>query len=72
MDRTDDASWLGFEALAKTYPDDHGVRMTADLARWLLQEQQRLAVAAPPIMVQVLSKEVHDPSALPEGPTVTA
>jgi hypothetical protein len=37
MDETNDALWLAFEALAKTYPQDDGVRMTADLARWLVE-----------------------------------
>jgi hypothetical protein len=35
MDKGNDALWLAFEALAEKYPHDDGVRMTADLARWL-------------------------------------
>jgi hypothetical protein len=35
MKLIDDDLWRAFEELAKKYPDDHGVRMTADLARWL-------------------------------------
>jgi hypothetical protein len=31
MRETNDALWLAFEALAKTYPHDDGVRMTADI-----------------------------------------
>lgn len=54
MDETNDALWLAFEALAQTYPHDDGVRMTADLARWLLEERQRLQLPAPPIMQKVL------------------
>ena len=47
MNQTNDALWLSFEALAKTYPHDNGVRMTADLARWLLEERQRLELPVP-------------------------
>jgi hypothetical protein len=54
MNETDDALWLAFEAVAKTYPHDGGVRMTADLARWLLEERQRLQLPAPPIIQKVL------------------
>ena len=54
MNQTDDSLWLAFEALAKTYPEDNGVRMTADLARWLLQERQRLNLPAPPIIEKVI------------------
>jgi hypothetical protein len=54
MNRTNDALWLAFEALAKTYPHDGGVRMTADLARWLLEERARLELPAPPIIQKVL------------------
>ena len=55
MKETNDALWLAFEALAMRYPHDHGVRMTADLARWLLEERQRLELPAPPIIQKVLS-----------------
>jgi hypothetical protein len=34
MNKTNDALWLAFEALAKTYPHYDGVRMTADPARY--------------------------------------
>jgi hypothetical protein len=54
MNETNDALWLAFEALAKTYPHDGGVRVTADLARWLLEEHQRLQLPAPPILQKVL------------------
>jgi hypothetical protein len=54
MDQTNDAIWLAFEALAKKHPHDVGVRMTADLARWLLEERQRASLPAPPIMQRVL------------------
>ena len=54
MQQTNDAIWLAFEALAKTYPRDGGVRITADLARWLLEERQRLNLPAPPIIEKVV------------------
>jgi len=41
MDKVDDKLWHAFKHLAEQYPDDHGVRMTSDLARWLIEEQQR-------------------------------
>jgi hypothetical protein len=56
MDETNDALWLSFEALANTYPHDNGVRMTAHLARWLLEERQRLALPIPPIIDKVVRK----------------
>jgi len=56
MHQTNDAIWLSFEALAKTYPRDNGVRITADLARWLLQERQRLNPPVPPIIDKVVRK----------------
>ena len=54
MNQTNDAIWLSFEAVAKTYPQDNGVRITADLARWLLQERQRLKLPAPPIIEKIV------------------
>jgi hypothetical protein len=66
MNETNDALWLAFEALAKTYPHDGGVRMTADLARWLLEERQRIQLPAPPIMQKVLgtvTQELDAPAA---------
>ena len=66
MNETNDTLWLAFEALAKTYPHDGGVRMTADLARWLLEERQRLQLPAPPIMQKVLrtvTQELDAPAA---------
>ena len=64
MDKTNDDLWLAFEALAKTYPHDHGVRMTADLTRWLLEERQRLQLAMPPI----IEKVAHTLTAAPDAP----
>jgi hypothetical protein len=54
MKKTNDAIWLAFEALAKRYPHDGGVRLTADLTRWLVQELQRASLPAPPIMQKVM------------------
>jgi len=75
MDKTNDDLWLAFEALAKTYPHDHGVRMTADLARWLLEERQRLQLAVPPIIekvVHMVTIAPDAPAALPLRETPTA
>jgi hypothetical protein len=60
MDQTDDALWLSFETLAKTYPDDNGVRMTADLAKWLLEERQRLELPVPPIIDKVVRTVIQE------------
>jgi hypothetical protein len=71
MQETNDALWLAFEALAKTYPRDDGVRMTADLARWLLEERQRLQLPVPPIIQKVLdtvTQELDAPAAEPFKP----
>jgi hypothetical protein len=69
MDETNnDALWLAFEALAKTYPHDDGVRMTADLARWLVEERERQQLPAPPIMqkvVHTVTQELHSSAAEP-------
>jgi len=68
MNQTNDGLWLSFEALAKTYPHDNGVRMTADLARWLLEERQRLKLPTPPIMdkvVRTVTQEWEVPAARP-------
>lgn len=64
MDKTNDDLWLAFEALAKTYPHDHGVRITADLTRWLLAERQRLHLPIPPI----IEKVVHTFTDAPDAP----
>ena len=61
MNQTPDELWLSFEALAKTYPHDDGVRITAHLARWLVNERQRLQIPIPPVLqkvVQTVSNEV--------------
>ncbi len=61
MNKTNDTLWVAFETLAKTYPHDNGVRMTADLARWLLEERQRLRLPAPPIMEKVVRTVTQEP-----------
>jgi hypothetical protein len=66
MHKTNDALWLAFEALAKTYPHDDGVRMTADLARWLVEERQRQQLPAPTIIqkvVRTVTQELHSSAA---------
>jgi hypothetical protein len=68
MKETNDPLWLAFKALAKAYPHDDGVRMTADLARWLLEERRRLQPPAPPIMhkiVPIVTQELHAAAAEP-------
>jgi hypothetical protein len=36
--------------LANTYPRDEGVRATAHLARWLIEERQRFQIPIPPVL----------------------
>jgi hypothetical protein len=76
MNQTNDALWLSFEALAKTYPHDNGVRMTADLARWLLEERQRLELPVPPIIdkvVRTVTQDIHVSTArrLDQAPVIS-
>jgi hypothetical protein len=59
MNETNDALWLAFEALAMKYPHDDGVRMTADLARWLLEESQRQQLPVPPNIQKVAHAAVQ-------------
>ena len=59
MNQTNDSLWLAFESLAKTYPHDDGVRMTADLARWLLEERRRLRLPVPPIIEKVVRRVIR-------------
>lgn len=54
MNETNDALWLAFETLASTYPPDIGVQMTADLARWLVEEGQRQQLTAQPTLEKVV------------------
>jgi hypothetical protein len=68
MNQTNDGLWLSFEALAKTYPHDDGVRMTADLARWLLEERQRVQLPAPPIIDKVVRTVTQELDAAATAP----
>jgi hypothetical protein len=64
MNQTPDELWLSFQALAKTYPHDDGVRITAHLARWLIQERQRFQIPIPAVLqkvVEAVVKEVASP-----------
>ena len=45
MKDIDDKLWQAFVQLAKEYPDDHGVRMTSDMVRWLTEERVRMIAA---------------------------
>lgn len=44
----DDKLWQAFVQLAKEYPDDHGVRMTSDMVRWLMEERRRMTAGKKP------------------------
>jgi hypothetical protein len=54
MDQSSDELWLSFEAVAKQYPHDGGVRITADLTRWLLAERQRIQAPISPVLQRVI------------------
>lgn len=60
MDQTPNELWLSFKALADRYPHDDGVRVTAHLARWLIQERQRLQIPIPTVLQKVV-EEVMSP-----------
>lgn len=75
MHEVNDAQWLAFEALAKTYPNDNGVRLTADLARWLVEEYQRQKLPVAPIVQRVLhtvTQELQSFSSRAAGPNQLA
>ena len=64
MNKTPNELWLSFEALVKTYPRDEGVGITAHLARWLVEERQRLQIPIPAVLqkvVEAVAKEVALP-----------
>ena len=73
MQETNDSLWLEFEVLAKKYPHDDGVRMTAELARWLVEEHQRQRrLPGSPIMQKVVCNLIHEtPSPATEAAPVT-
>jgi hypothetical protein len=60
MNQTPDELWLSFKALAKTYPHDDGVRLTAHLARWLVQERQRFQIPIPVVLREVVEEVVNE------------
>ena len=67
MNQTPDELWLSFRALAETYPHDNGVRITAHLARWMVEERQRLQIPIPAVLqkvVEAVVKEVASPDSL--------
>jgi hypothetical protein len=69
MNQTPDELWLSFRALAKTYPHDNGVRITSHLARWMVEERQRLQIPIPSVLqevVEAVAKEVISPDS-PRG-----
>ena len=64
MNKADDGLWQAFEAMARTYPHDNGVRITADLARWLVEQRERLQIPVPPVLqdfVRKMSEEIAAP-----------
>ena len=64
MNQTPDELWLSFRTLAKTYPHDNGVRLTAHLAKWMLEESQRLQIPIPSVLqkvVEAVAQEVVSP-----------
>ena len=68
MTETNDDLWRAFESLANTYPQDHGLRMTADLARWMLEERQRLQLPPPQLLAQVVQNIADVLVTLPPQP----
>lgn len=72
MNQTPDELWLSFKALAKTYPHDDGVRITAHLARWLIQERQRLQIPIPAVLQKVVEEVVSPVSPLGRQSPVTS
>ena len=67
MNQTPNELWLSFKALANTHPRDEGVRITAQLARWLVEERQRLQIPIPAVLQKVVEdvvKEVASPESL--------
>jgi hypothetical protein len=70
MDWTNERLWLEFETLANTYPRDEGVRLTAHLAKWLVEERERAQLPVPAVLhkvVQTVVKAVELPGVPPGG-----
>lgn len=55
MNQTSDELWLAVETWAKTYPPDDVVRLTATLARGLIEERQRLQIPIPATIHQSIN-----------------
>lgn len=60
MDQTPNELWLSFKALADTYPRDEGVRITAHLARWLVEERRRFQIPIPAVLQRVVEAVVKE------------
>lgn len=54
MNQTPDVLWQNFITLAKTYPQDEGVRLTAHLARWMVEERRRLPADIPTVLHHIV------------------
>jgi hypothetical protein len=67
MAQTPDELWLSFKALANTHPRDEGVRITAHLARWLVEERRRLQIPIPAVLQKVVEAVMKD-VASPDSP----
>ena len=59
MKDIDDKLWQAFVQLANQYPDDHGVRMTSDMVRWLTEERLRMLGGEKPSTSTVVASESH-------------
>jgi hypothetical protein len=71
MNQTPKELWLSFKELANTHPHDEGVRATAHLARWLIEERQRLQIPIPPVLQTVMSEVVSPHSLRVRQPPLT-
>jgi hypothetical protein len=67
MNQTRDELWFQFEALAKTYPHDEGVGITAHLVRWLVEERHRLQIQIPAKLQRVVDTVAKESPDLTRG-----
>lgn len=69
MPQTPEELWLAFDTLARRYPHDQGVKISADLARWLVEEHQRAEVPLPDGLEGIVGTlaNVVTPPTLPRG-----
>jgi hypothetical protein len=72
MNQTPNRLWLSFKALADTYPRDEGVRATAHLARWLVEERQRFQIPIPPLLQTVVNEVASPDSPRVRQPPMTS